>query len=117
MVQVMCTSSCPRPSRKIIPTLMSQVITIIKDTSFLANVATIELMARVNKVLSGAALYNGTGKINVSDVFVLFGFVALVYFIINYSLSCVVRHVQANLEKVGESEPAPEVPVNVEMAK
>ena len=107
----------PQAFRIIIPTLMSQVITIIKDTSFLANVATIELMARVNKVLSGAALYNGTGKINVSDVFVLFGFAALVYFIINYSLSCVVRHVQANLEKVGESEPAPEVPVNVEMAK
>ena len=30
--------------------------------------ATIELMARVKKVLSSANMYNGTGTINVSDV-------------------------------------------------
>ena len=58
-----------------------------------------ELMARVNKVLSGAALYNGTGTINVSDVFVLFGFAALVYFVINYTLSCVVRSMQKRRKK------------------
>ena len=75
----------------------------------MANVATIELMARVNKVLSGAALYNGTGTINVSDVFVLFGFAALVYFVINYTLSCAVRRVQASLNgKV--TEPVAEIP-------
>ena len=79
--------------------------------------ATIELMARVNKVLSGAALYNGTGTINVSDVFVLFGFAALVYFVINYTLSCAVRHVQAGLEREGVTEPVAEMPANVEMAK
>ncbi|WP_302574347.1 amino acid ABC transporter permease [Acidaminococcus sp.] len=117
IVQVMWYIILPQAFRKIIPTLMSQVITIIKDTSFMANVATIELMARVNKVLGGAAMYNGTGTINVSDVFVLFGFAALVYFVINYSLSCAVRHVQANLEKVGDSETVADVPANVEMAK
>lgn len=109
MVQVMWYIILPQAFRKIVPTLMSQVITIIKDTSFMANVATIELMARVNKVLGGAAMYNGTGTINVSDVFVLFGFAALVYFVINYALSCVVRHVQANLEKEAEPVVVPEV--------
>ena len=117
MVQVMWYIILPQAFRKIVPTLMSQVITIIKDTSFMANVATIELMARVNKVLSGAALYNGTGTINVSDVFVLFGFAALVYFVINYTLSCAVRHVQASLEREGVTEPVAEMPANVEMAK
>ena len=117
MVQVMWYIILPQAFRKIVPTLMSQVITIIKDTSFMANVATIELMARVNKVLSGAALYNGTGTINVSDVFVLFGFAALVYFVINYTLSCAVRHVQASLEREGVTEPLAEIPANVEMAK
>ncbi|WP_302220878.1 amino acid ABC transporter permease [Acidaminococcus timonensis] len=109
MVQVMWYIILPQAFRKIIPTLMSQVITIIKDTSFMANVATIELMARVNKVLGGAAMYNGTGTINVSDVFVLFGFAALVYFVINYALSCVVRHMQANLQREEEPVVVPEV--------
>lgn len=106
MVQIMVYIILPQAFHKIIPTLMSQVITIIKDTSFMANVATIELMARVNKVLSGASMYNGTGTINVSDVFVLFGFAALIYFVINYSLSCGVRYVQARMRREGETAAA-----------
>lgn len=54
-------------------------------------------------------MYNGTGTINVSDVFVLFGFAALVYFVINYTLSCVVRHMQANLQREAEPVVVPEV--------
>ena len=79
---------------QVIPTLLSQVITTIKDSSYLANVATIELMARTKQLLSAASRYNGTGNVNVSDVFVLFGMAALIYFIINYTLSCVVRSMQ-----------------------
>ena len=56
--------------------------------------ATIELMARTKQLLSAASRYNGTGNVNVSDVFVLFGVAALIYFIINYTLSCVVRSMQ-----------------------
>ena len=58
------------------------------------SVATIELMARTKQLLSAASRYNGTGNVNVSDVFVLFGVAALIYFIINYTLSCVVRTMQ-----------------------
>ena len=58
------------------------------------NVATIELMARTKQLLSAASRYNGTGNVNVSDVFVLFGVAALIYFIINYTLSCLVRTMQ-----------------------
>lgn len=76
------------------PTLLSQVITTIKDSSYLSNVATIELMARVKKIMSTANMYNGTGTINVSDVFVLFGLAAAIYFAINFSLSCIVRTMQ-----------------------
>ena len=39
-------------------------------------------------------MYNGTGNINVSDVFVLFGCAALIYFVINFMLSCIVRSMQ-----------------------
>lgn len=93
-VQVMIYIVLPQAMRNVVPTLLSQVITTIKDSSYLANVATIELMARVKKVLSSANMYNGTGNINVSDVFVLFGCATVIYFIINFTISCVVRSMQ-----------------------
>lgn len=89
----------PQAYRSIMPTLLSQVTSTIKDSSYLANVAVIELMARVKQILSSASQYNGTGNINVSDVFVLFGFAAAIYFVINYTLSCVVRGMQKRGKK------------------
>lgn len=93
-VQIMIYIVLPQAYRNIIPTLLSQVITTIKDSSYLANVAVIELMARVKQVMSTASQYNGLGTTNVSDVFVLFGFAALIYFVINFALSCLVRYIQ-----------------------
>ena len=95
IVQTFTLIILPQAFRNVVPTLLSQVITTIKDSSYLANVAVIELMARVKQVLSAASQYNGTGNIHTSDVFVLFGFAALIYFIINFSLSLVVRNIQA----------------------
>lgn len=102
IVQVMWYIVLPQAYRNIIPTLLSQVITTIKDSSYLANVAVIELMARTKQLLSSAYSYNGLGTVNVSDVFVLFGFACLIYFIINFALSCVVRY----LQKRGTKTPA-----------
>ncbi len=102
MVQIMVYIVLPQAYRNVVPTLLSQVITTIKDSSYLANVATIELMARVKQILSTANRYNGTGNINVSDVFVLFGCAALIYFIINYTLSCIVRRMQKKKAKSPE---------------
>lgn len=98
-VQIMINIVLPQAYRNIIPTLLSQVITTIKDSSYLANVAVIELMARTKKILSTAYMYNGTGTVNVSDVFVLFGCAMLIYFIINFTLSCVVRTMQKRRKK------------------
>ncbi len=94
MVQIMWYIVLPQAFRAIVPTLLSQVITTIKDSSFLANVAVIALMARTKQILSAANRYNGTNSINVSDVFVLFGTAALIYFVINFSISMVVRNLQ-----------------------
>lgn len=99
-IQIMIYIVLPQAFRNIIPTLLSQVITTIKDSSYLANVATIELMARVRQILSSANMYNGTGQINVSDVFVLFGAAALIYFVINYTLSCLVRYLQRRKKNI-----------------
>ena len=94
MVQIMLLIVLPQAFRKIVPTLLSQVITTVKDSSYLANVAVIELMARTKQLLSSANRYNGTGTVNVSDVFVLFGAACAIYFIINFTLSCIVRSMQ-----------------------
>ena len=98
-VQIMRYIVLPQAFRNVIPTLLSQVITTIKDSSYLANIAVIELMARTKQIMSSANRYNGTGTINVSDVFVLFGLAALIYFIINYTLSCVVRAMQKRMKR------------------
>ncbi len=95
-VQIMWYIVLPQAYRNIIPTLLSQVITPVKDSSYLANVAVIELMARVRQIMNVSYQYNGLGTTNVSDVFVLFGAAAAIYFVINFSLSCVVRHIQKN---------------------
>ena len=100
-VQIMIYIVLPQAYRNIIPTLLSQVVTTIKDSSYLANVATIELMARVKQILSAANRYNGTNAIHVSDVFVLFGFAALIYFVINFTISCIVRYMQKRMKKPG----------------
>lgn len=81
----------PQAFKNVVPTLLGQVISTIKDSSYLANVAVIELMARVKQVLSSAGQYNGTMNIHSSDVFVLFGFAALIYFAIDFMLSLIVR--------------------------
>lgn len=102
-VQIMIYIVLPQAFKNVVPTLLSQVITTIKDSSYLANVATIELMARVKKILSSANMYNGTGMINVSDVFVLLGLAALIYFVINFSLSCLVRSMQKKNKQGGKA--------------
>ena len=109
-IQIMIYIVLPQAYRNIIPTLLSQVITTIKDSSYLANIAVIELMARVKTLLSSSYNYNGTGNVNVSDVFVLFGFAAIIYFIINFSLSIVVRYMQKqqSIPKLMSTQPQTE---------
>lgn len=87
----------PQVYHKIVPTLLGQVITTIKDSSYVANIAVIELMARTRQVLSGAWQYNGLNQVNVTDVFVLFGFAFLVYFVIDFALSVAVRKTQKKI--------------------
>ena len=70
-VQTMVYIILPQAYRAVVPTLLSQVITTIKDSSYLANVAAIELMARVRRcpvtgylqvallpLVPGAGIYN-----------------------------------------------------------
>ena len=102
-VQTLISIILPQCFQNIVPTLLSQMITTIKDSSYMASLVTVELMACTKLIISKANSYNGTwvdrfnrGTINVTDVFVLFGFAFLVYFAINFTLSCVVRRMRTH---------------------
>lgn len=84
----------PQTFRNIVPTLLSQVITTIKDTSYIANIAIVELMGRTFQLIQNSKVYTGMSTQNVSDVFVLCGVACIIYFAINFTLSCIVRHMQ-----------------------
>lgn len=98
-VGVMINIAFPQAFKAIIPTMLSQVITTIKDTSYVANIATIELLARVFQMIQLAPNYTGQSTQNVSDVFVLCGFACIIYFVINFSISILVRKTQKKTQQ------------------
>jgi putative glutamine transport system permease protein len=80
----------PQCFMRIVPSLMSQIITTIKDTSFFAQFAIAEFFFN-SKNLMGVISKNTV--VTSAHVFVLYCFIALVYFAINFSLSCIVRRI------------------------
>ncbi len=83
----------PQCFKRIVPTMLSQVITVVKDTSFMAQVAVAELLFRTKNLMS--IFFKVVGRpIAAVDVFLLFGFAMLLYFIVNFALSCIVRYLQ-----------------------
>ncbi len=84
----------PQTFKNIVPTLLSQVITTVKDTSYIANIAVAELMGRTFQLIQISPRYTGFSTQNVSDVFVLCGLACVMYFAVNFTISCVVRHMQ-----------------------
>lgn len=93
-VQVLLFIILPQAFRAIVPTMLSQVITTIKDTSYVANIAYIEFLGRVFRMIQLAPMYTGQSTQNVSDVFVLCGMACLIYFVINFSISLLVRGIE-----------------------
>jgi putative glutamine transport system permease protein len=87
----------PQCFKRIVPSLMSQIITTVKDTSFLAQFAIAELFFNA-KTLMG----NLSQRVSITSthIFIILGFVALVYFAINFALSCVVRKLSKDISGV-----------------
>lgn len=90
----------PQCFKNIVPSLLSQIITTIKDTSFLWAVA-IEDFTGKGMILMGRFASS-------TQVFILFAFMAGIYFIINFTLSSIVRRQQS------EKKQSSKVPVLVE---
>lgn len=84
----------PQTFKNIVPTLLSQVITTVKDTSYIANIAIAELMGRTFQLIQISPRYTGLSTQNVSDVFVLCGLACILYFAVNFTISCIVRRMQ-----------------------
>ncbi|MGN0588409.1 MAG: amino acid ABC transporter permease [Ruminiclostridium sp.] len=93
-IQTLAFIVIPQTFRNIVPTLLSQVITTVKDTSYIANIAIAELMGKTFQLIQISPRYTGFTTQNVSDVFVLCGLACIIYFAINFTLSCIVRRMQ-----------------------
>ena len=88
----------PQCFRKILPTMMSQITTVIKDTSFLAQVAVAELLYNTKDLQSKLYVYTGH-SVTFAEMCVLFGFAMLLYFIINFALSSGAHWLQNHQQK------------------
>lgn len=76
----------PQSFRRCIPTFLSQAVTVIKDTSFLYAVG-IEEFTGKGMIIMGSFATS-------TQVFLLFGILAVTYFIINFAISCSVRTIK-----------------------
>jgi putative glutamine transport system permease protein len=95
--QTLIYVALPQCFRRIIPSLMSQVITTVKDTSFFAQFAIAEFFFNSKNLMGGLSK---TVVVTTAHIFVLYGFIALVYFVINFSLSCIVRRYAKSDQKL-----------------
>ncbi len=76
----------PQTFKTIIPALFSQCTTVIKDSSYLAGINVAEFMYTSKVVMAKTTSLN--------DVLLVYGFVFLLYFALNFGISLVVRAYQ-----------------------
>jgi putative glutamine transport system permease protein len=89
-IQILWYIVLPQALRNMIPALVSQFVTVVKDTSFLWSVVAIQELTGKVTILMGRYY-------QVSQVFVLYLVLALIYFVINYTLSHFSRKLQEKL--------------------
>lgn len=82
----------PQAIRSVLPAIISQFVTVIKDTSFLWSVLALQELLGKASILMGR--YAQTAQ-----VFVLYGLLAVIYFVINFSISLFSRHLSKQWKK------------------
>lgn len=87
--QVLWYIILPQAFRNMVPALLSQVVTTIKDTSFLWVVGIQDLTGK-GMILMGSFVSS-------DQIFIMYGLLAVIYFTINFALSFIVRTQQGKL--------------------
>ncbi|XUD12575.1 amino acid ABC transporter permease [Enterococcus sp. AZ170] len=87
--QILLYIVLPQAIRNVLPAIVSQFVTVIKDTSFLYSVIALQELFGKSYILMGR--YAQTGQ-----VFAIYGLVALMYFVINFSISQFSRWLSRN---------------------
>ncbi|MDR0557344.1 MAG: amino acid ABC transporter permease [Treponema sp.] len=95
-IQTLVYIILPQCFERIVPSLMSQIITTIKDTSFFAQFAIAEFFFNTKNLMGSISKVT---VVSTAHIFVLYCFIALVYFAINFSLSCIVRKLSKDKER------------------
>ncbi|MBM7635696.1 amino acid ABC transporter permease [Streptococcus saliviloxodontae] len=85
----------PQAIRKMLPAIISQFVTVIKDTSFLYSVIALQELFGKSQILMGKYF-------EPTQVFTLYGLIALIYFIINFAISSYSRHLAKSWEQAAE---------------
>ncbi len=85
--QILLYVILPQALRNMIPAFVSQFVTVIKDTSFLWSVVAIQELTGKVTILMGRYY-------KVGQVFLLYGILASIYFIINFAISHFSRRLQ-----------------------
>ena len=79
----------PQTFRTIVPALFSQCTTVIKDSSYLAGFSVAEFMYCTKVIMATTS--------NLGQVLLLYGFVFLLYFALNFGISLLVRIYQRRI--------------------
>lgn len=82
----------PQAIRNVLPAIVSQFVTVIKDTSFLYSVIALQELFGKSYILMGR-------YVQTAQVFTIYGLVALAYFVINFSISQFSRWLSRNWAK------------------
>ena len=85
----------PQAFRKMLPAIISQFVTVIKDTSLLYSVIAIQELFGKSQILMGRYF-------EADQVFTLYALIAVIYFVINFMISTISRRLSKKWEKAAE---------------
>lgn len=83
--QILCYIILPQALRKMLPAIISQFVTVIKDTSLLYSVIALQELFGASQILMGR-------NFETAAVFTLYIIIALIYFLINFAISSFSRY-------------------------
>lgn len=83
----------PQAFRKMLPAIISQFVTVIKDTSLLYSVIAIQELFGKSQILMGRYF-------EADQVFTLYALIAAIYFVINFTISTISRRLAKNGKKL-----------------